>query len=330
MGVVFRTADIPAGDLVARWRDTVCATFGSVDVRVESDGPFRGEVRVGSLGAVRFATVSGSHDTRHVFRRTPRLIRRESPEIYKFSVCLRGNSVLEQGRTTVALGTGDVMFSDFNRPFEWRTGSAAQPVFQFADFLIPQRLLPFTEGEIASVGAASLGASGPCGALATSLVSRLAADAALYPPATATRLSAILLDLVTALLAEELRRPEMIPPESARRVLLMRIHSFIEHHLTDPELGPPAVAAAHHISLRSLHQLFADQDTTVGAWIRERRLQRVRRDLADPALRGLPVSAIAARYGFDSPAGFNRTFKHVHGIPPGQFRLLSLARSKDS
>ena len=33
-------------------------------------------------------------------------------------------------------------------------------------------------------------------------------------------------------------------------------------------------------------RLFADEGTSVGAWIRVRRLARVRRDLADPALAG--------------------------------------------
>ncbi len=42
-----------------------------------------------------------------------------------------------------------------------------------------------------------------------------------------------------------------------------------------PQLSPAAVAAAHHISLRSLHQLFHDEGLTVAGWIRQRRLERL-------------------------------------------------------
>ena len=61
------------------------------------------------------------------------------------------------------------------------------------------------------------------------------------------------------------------------------------------------IAAAHHISLRSLHQLFHDEGLTVAGWIRQRRLECCRRDLSDPALAARPVAAIAARWGFLEP-----------------------------
>ena len=51
-----------------------------------------------------------------------------------------------------------------------------------------------------------------------------------------------------------------------------RIYAFIEEHLADPDLTPAATARAHHISMRSLYKLFENQETTVGAWIRQRRL----------------------------------------------------------
>ncbi|WP_189145366.1 hypothetical protein [Streptomyces lacrimifluminis] len=43
-----------------------------------------------------------------------------------------------------------------------------------------------------------------------------------------------------------------------------------------------AHAACHHISVRYLHRLFPPQGITVSAWIRQRRPERCRRDLADP------------------------------------------------
>ena len=55
---------------------------------------------------------------------------------------------------------------------------------------------------------------------------------------------------------------------------------------------------AHHISVRSLHRLFEDEETTVASYIRDLRLARCRRDLADPALADRPVQADRGALGF--------------------------------
>jgi AraC-like DNA-binding protein len=71
------------------------------------------------------------------------------------------------------------------------------------------------------------------------------------------------------------------------------MRAFIEDQLADPELTPSAVARAHHVSLRYLYKLFEGEQKSVAGLIKERRLERCRRDLLDPSLRHLPVSAIA-------------------------------------
>ncbi|HTZ22607.1 MAG TPA: helix-turn-helix domain-containing protein, partial [Streptosporangiaceae bacterium] len=99
------------------------------------------------------------------------------------------------------------------------------------------------------------------------------------------------------------------------------VQAFIHRHLGDPGLSPAMIAAAHHMSVRSLHQLFHDEGLTVASWIRGRRLECCRRDLSDPALASRPVAAIAARWGFSSPGDFSRTFRAVHGLPPAEYRM---------
>ncbi|GAA2476954.1 hypothetical protein GCM10010276_11120 [Streptomyces longisporus] len=49
----------------------------------------------------------------------------------------------------------------------------------------------------------------------------------------------------------------------------------------------------------------------------------MQRDLADPALRTLPIHAIAARWGFPRAAEFTRAFRSAHGVPPSEFRQRS-------
>ncbi|MFJ1757418.1 helix-turn-helix domain-containing protein [Kitasatospora sp. NPDC088134] len=107
---------------------------------------------------------------------------------------------------------------------------------------------------------------------------------------------------------------------SRRGLLLVRTGAFIDAHLGDPGLTPPGVAAAHHIPLRYLHPLFEGSGTTVADKMRAERLERVRRDLADPLHDGQPVHAIAARWGTRDPSSFSRAFRAAHGTAPGGYR----------
>src|SRR5204863_7307693 len=109
-------------------------------------------------------------------------------------------------------------------------------------------------------------------------------------PAEAARLSAAALEVLATRLARELDAGDWGTPESRRHALLTTVQAFIKRHLGDPLLSPAMIAAAHHMSLRSLHQLFHDDGLTVAGWIRHRRLERCRHDLSDPALASRPVA----------------------------------------
>ncbi|MFV2171690.1 helix-turn-helix transcriptional regulator [Actinomadura sp. LOL_016] len=77
------------------------------------------------------------------------------------------------------------------------------------------------------------------------------------------------------------------------------------------------------MSLSYLHRVFQADGTTVAGWIRRRRLERARRDLADPALHDLPVGRIAARWGFTHPAVFTRAFRAAYDVTPSEYRRTS-------
>ncbi|ADI12290.1 putative transcriptional regulator [Streptomyces bingchenggensis BCW-1] len=106
----------------------------------------------------------------------------------------------------------------------------------------------------------------------------------------------------------------------ARRALLLKIQRFITHHLSDPDLSPEAIARAHHISVRYLHKLFRDEGTTVGRWIRGRRLEECQRELV---LAPPPPPADMARGapgGFISPTHFSRVFRATYGMSPREWQ----------
>jgi AraC-like DNA-binding protein len=143
-----------------------------------------------------------------------------------------------------------------------------------------------------------------------------------YGAAGGARLGTTMVDLLTTALAARLDHEDELPSDSHQQALLRRVHAFIEQRLADPSLSPRMIADAHHVSVRYLYKLFETQPagTGVAAWIRERRLERSRRDLLDPALAARPVSAIASRWGLTEPAHFSRLFRAANGLPPDAYR----------
>ncbi|MEV6075188.1 helix-turn-helix domain-containing protein [Streptomyces sp. NPDC052069] len=117
------------------------------------------------------------------------------------------------------------------------------------------------------------------------------------------------LDLATAFLVCRPGLLDRVQPESRTRMLLARIDHFIDANLTDRTLSPSDIAAHHHLSVRTLHTLFRQRERTVSATIRHRRLEGARAALSNPRLRTLPISAVAAQWGFTDATLFSRTFR---------------------
>jgi AraC-like DNA-binding protein len=315
---LIRTEDVPPHERHEAWRRVVCDTLGPLDMRSDPDTPLSGEISVGQLGAVRVGKVRT--ETPHSVHRTPGLIRRDSPENYRMVLGMAGTHRLVQDGRVALLRAGELAIYDFGRPYELDYRSAVQ----LAVFTFPRALLPFGAEDVGALTATPISGGHGTGAILPALLGRIAADLDSFPAASAARLSTVVLDVITAVLAERLDGG-LVAPESQGRALLLRIHAFIEQHLADPDLSPAVIAAAHHVSVRYLHRLFALDNVTVAGWIRQRRLERCRTDLTDPVLRTLPVSAIAARRGLPDPAHFSRLFRGAYGLPPGDYRRTALA-----
>jgi AraC-like DNA-binding protein len=81
-----------------------------------------------------------------------------------------------------------------------------------------------------------------------------------------------------------------------------------------------SVARAHGVSVRYLHKALAPTGSTLSAWIRRQRLERVCRDLVDESLRARTASAIAARWGITDTDHLSRALKAEFGMTAGEIR----------
>lgn len=105
--------------------------------------------------------------------------------------------------------------------------------------------------------------------------------------------------------------------------LAERILRFIDGHIAESTLSPSEVAAAMGISLRHLHRIFSSTGTTMGDYVRARRLEQCREDLLNPRFHERSITDIAFGWGFSDAAHFSHSFRKQFGVSPRSFRTKS-------
>jgi AraC-like DNA-binding protein len=109
------------------------------------------------------------------------------------------------------------------------------------------------------------------------------------------------------------RRAQPVSP-----ALEAQISAYIDSWLGDPELSVERIAAAHHISVRTLHRVFQQRGETVSTHIKNRRLDGCHADLL--ARPDLMIGAICAKWGITDIAHFSRQYKARFGCTPTDTR----------
>jgi AraC-like DNA-binding protein len=318
MGTLICTDEVPAADRIDFLTEITASTWVPMECHSEHRADYWAEIHASGLGAMQVVVMDLMPIT---VRRTPQLISQADPDLHKMlMVCGGGSSVVDQGGQQARLSAAEFAFYDTRRPYEVACGVGRDRPTRVLTFMFPPSLLPLSPSQRRRLTALRIPATAGMGDLTSQFLLQLARNIDHYSPAEAARLSTAALEVLAIRLARELDVQEWGTPEARRHALLTTVQAFIQQHLGDPQLSPSTIAAAHHISLRSLNQLFHDDGLTVAGWIRRRRLECCRRDLADPSLAARPVVAIAARWGFSSAADFSRAFRAVHGLPPSEYR----------
>jgi len=110
---------------------------------------------------------------------------------------------------------------------------------------------------------------------------------------------------------------------AVRTALFRRAKDIIDTHLRDANLSPTHVAESMKISVRYLHRIFQDSNTTVSDLIRDRRLNASRERLEDHRYNHISLKQIAASVGFRSQAHFAHAFRAQFGTSPTDHRRRS-------
>ena len=316
MSVLVRATDVSVASRPEYLHEGLRAVLGPLNIRTDEGNELPDQVRAADLGALHVGELwasrpGGANRTRHH-------IQRMEADLVKVDVVVQGEVDIEQDGRQARLHAGDYAFVDLARPVHWANSSSVR-VLAIA---FPRQLLPLRADDTTKLTAVGLNADDGPGALFSSTARQLARHLDHFDVASGVRVGTATLDLLTVALAGRLDRGGGLPPDIPQRVLIVRMRAFIEDQLADSDLTPSAVARAHHVSLRYLYKLFEGEQKSVAGLIKERRLERCRRDLLDPSLRHLPVSAIAARWGMPNAAHFSHAFRAAYGMAPVEYRRL--------
>jgi AraC-like DNA-binding protein len=314
MAIRLNAEDEPAKTRVDYWQHVMGSSLAPYHLRADG-GSFRSQIHQAQIGPV---TVLDLHVSAGQAVRTPGLIRDSDPGVCKVDLGIRGRGIYEQDDRQSLLAPGDFHLVDLSRPSRVAIAAAHEA----AVVMFPRELLPAGDRGLRGLTAVSFSARDPYAALVASLGRELVRHLDSYEPGRDARIGAAFLDLLALAVATRLDRVPAVPPETRQQAMAARIRAFIEQHLGDPDLSPALIAAAHHVSVRTVHKLYEAEEGTVAAWIRRRRLERCRQDLLDAGLHGRPAGAIGARWGFRDAAAFSRAFRGAYGLPPAEYRAI--------
>lgn len=305
------TADVPMPDRMAYW-EAICAQT-LVGLRCSSLSPAglvveKTDIALPGLG---IADISGRD---HLIERSPAMVRQLPKESLFACQVISGQAYFVQRDRCLLAEVGDVVIYETRVPYLFGFLTPMRqllidiPIVAFGDSLDAQRAaLPLRIAP--KPGASALLGSTLRASVERFMKNPVEHDAASFVDHTRT--------LVAGLIDVELNGAGA---SRASLSYLLTAKQYIAMHLSEPALGPQAVADAVGLSLRHLSRLFAAEGESITQYIWSERLSRAYRELTDTRLRKASVGEIAFRWGFSSQAHFSRAIRERYGASPVALR----------
>ncbi len=224
-----------------------------------------------------------------------------------------GTSVLTHPERRVELTAGTFALSRLDAPYNWEfEGEATTAVFNF-----PMSALGPNAPGIPEQSGMLITENDPLGAHLSPFVCSIVRHPDLLRGPGGVEVARHLAGLLTAGLAFQ---PMRLDADPAIPPIYDQILDYIRSNIADPDLDLTRIASANYVSKRHLQALFHEHSTTLSAWLRQKRLTEIRKDLGDPSLRGLSIGEIGVKWGLIDQAYLSRVFRSAYGEAPSQWR----------
>lgn len=310
----FSTGRLPRDHSVQRWRSAVRRMAQlNFNTTPQGLGPFQADMRVFPFGQLRLSTVrisavSSSHEP-------TKGLRAGSGASYLLGYRREGSAFVAQDGREAIINCGDFVLLNTSRPFHLRTTSMCSATVEVA-LETMQGILPEAEGLTAICIPSQSGAG--------MILRNTLNDVFGHGEKVNDEASGFVAEAIPYMIAGALTglpKAHQLVPGRTESYHRYRIRSFVRSNLKNLDLTPDLVARSVGISLRYVHQLFADEPTSLMEWIWTERLSRCADDLVNPTLRTKTISEIAHSWGFKSSAHFSRMFSNGFHVSPRAYRM---------
>jgi len=311
MQQVFSTASLNQPDRIPIWMDTVGKNCLEVDSRLDPEQEFTARIQ----GAVHAQSVLSIFELNNcdVMRGKPQITQSSNDNVL-INLQLAGAIEAIDGDHEETLRPGEIWIIDSTQPCVHRNVKCKSILLSLPRVLLERRL-----GHLGFLSHRKVQADAASTRLAATLLQALPGCFASADAATIAQVNDTIFDLLTVgYLGEEHSRGAT--RTYARLAARFRLKSTIETNLFDSRLKPADFAQKAGMTIRYANTLLEPDGTTLERYIFERRLERSRAVLANPALDFRQVSEISHSHGFSSLAHFSRRFKQTFGLAPSEYR----------
>lgn len=293
------------------WHETIARAYFPLDLTFQSPEAFDGELTSWDLGGVSLSRLTSDA---LLYRRLPKHFREPGPEEFLVTLPAKSEVRFAQGGKEVRANPGAFFIERSHEPYEFSHAEAADLwVMKLSKDMLGSRVR--APDRFCSLQFdATNGANG----LFVDMVHLIPQRYDAMTEETRTIVGRQLVDLL-ALAIQSDERVLTSGASTVRAAHLARIEAFVRRNIDDPDLGPDTVAAGCGISVRYLHELLRDTNTTLGQWIRDTRLQAAMEDLQNGA-DCRAIGEIAYARGFTDQAQFCRAFRARFGVTPKEAR----------
>lgn len=299
------TDPLPVADRFPYWADVVAQTFVPLECDAPARSRFSANLRHRRVGRIGISDVSASAQRA---RRTHRKIALAPHDDVIVVVNVSGRCQVGQRSNEALLSAGEGAMVSTREPYVF----AFPESFHQLVLKVPSSLLHVAPARHQSLRLA-------CGP--ANLLRHLALAILASPEASAigeeTAIERAMLELLRSAAVPASRQAIRATAGASR---YEEACGYILRNLSDPALGPAAVAAHIGLSTRSLSRLFAMNGSTIERSIWSVRLAAARDALADPQLQHRSITDIAFSCGFNDTAHFSRSFVNAYRMTPSQFR----------
>lgn len=301
----FTTSSFSSRDRHEAWAQRDWPAIGPAYDTIPT-GPFHNHSERFALGAmsVHLSDMSGQ-----TYRRTSANRKRDGIDQLCVSLLLTGTARGDADGRSIAIGGGEIGLIDMARA-EAHISTDTRSFL----LLIPRALAERSGIDVRALHGARL-ARGATMALRRHLLSTHRQLATLSRETAAQR-GEQSLDLLMLALGE-VTDSVRVSPHARTFATKARAEECVERHIRSPGLNPALIARYAGTSRAGLYRLF-EEEGGVHAFLRERRLERIRFELE--SVTAVSIAELGYRFGFEDPAHLSRLFRQRYGLTPTDYR----------